>query len=55
MLTVRGHLLPGIRRVHELSVLDLVVDVLVLIERECTGQAKVLGITWRHVLTDPVT
>ena len=34
-----GDLLPGVGRVHEGSVLDLLVDVLVLVEGESPGQA----------------
>ena len=34
-------LLPRMRRIHEGGVLDLFVDVLVLIERECSGERDV--------------
>lgn len=40
-LTVSRDLLPGIGRVHEGGVLDLIVDVLVLVEREGAAQADV--------------
>lgn len=40
-LTIGGNLLPRVRWVHEGRVLDLVVDVLVLVERERPAQADV--------------
>lgn len=39
--TVRGYFLPRIWWVHELSVLDLVVDVLVLVEWKRSREAYV--------------
>ena len=39
--TIGRDLLPRIRRVHEGGVLDLIVDVLVLVERERAAQAHV--------------
>ena len=39
--TVGGDLLPGVGRVHEGGVVDLVVDVLVLVEGEGAAQADV--------------
>lgn len=50
LFTITGDLFPGVWRVHEGSVVDLVVDILVLIERECPTQADVHNDTDRpHV------
>ena len=40
-LTIRGNLFPGVAGIHETGVVDLVADVLVLIEGECTAEGDV--------------
>ena len=56
LFTITGDLFPGVWRVHEGSVVDLVVDILVLIERECPTQADVHNDTDRpHVQWAVVT
>lgn len=40
-LTFRRNVLPGGRGVHEGSILDLVIDVFILIERKCPAQADI--------------
>lgn len=40
-VTIAGDLLPGVRGIHEGRVVDLVVDVLVFVERERPTQAHV--------------
>lgn len=37
LLTIRRDFLPRTRRVHEGSVLNLVVDVFIFVERECAA------------------
>lgn len=41
MLTVRGDLLPGVGRVHEGGVVDLVVDVFIFVKGEGSAEADV--------------
>jgi len=48
--TIFRDLLPGIGRVHEGRVMDLIIDILVFIERECPTETDVHNnADWPHV------
>lgn len=56
MFTITGDLFPGVGRVHEGCVVDLVVDVFILVKRERATQADIHNDTDRpHVQRAVVT